>query len=45
MAQKWPVEAWFVADSFPDVKNEGKDGFQQAYLMLKLKTQRIFIYL
>lgn len=30
--KRWPVERSAVADSCPDVKNDGKDGFQQAFI-------------
>lgn len=30
--KRWPVEHSVVADSYPDVKNDGKDNFQQGYI-------------
>lgn len=30
--KRWPVEHSVVADSCPDVKNNGKDGFQQDFI-------------
>ena len=30
--KRWPVEHSGVADSCPDVKNDGKDKFQQDYI-------------
>lgn len=43
--KRWPVEHSAVADSCPDVKNERKDGFQQAFiddfnLSLKVEDHR-----
>lgn len=41
--KRWPVEHSVVADSCPDVKNDGKDNFQQGYIddfHLSLKVER-----